>query len=202
MVAPVDNQRLLASTVRRLQQVAPHFRVIQQGRPVTTNEECLPLNGLDLPVDANLWKAWCSRLAVLELLVGVQLVNSLTRDALLLHFLERSRPKGAGRVLRINPPWKLSFGKVVVGESQVFDGRGKGGRERRDRWSLGFAGWLPGALTGVSVGMSVPDLWLAFKSGHVLETFLGPANGSSWSLTGPDNQCLVSSADFRDFQWR
>jgi hypothetical protein len=74
------------------------------------------------------------RLAVLESLVGVPLANSLAGDALVLHFLEGAPgQKGAGRVLRIRHPWRLSFGKVVVGESREFDGRGKGGREGRDR---------------------------------------------------------------------
>ena len=74
------------------------------------------------------------RLAVLESLVKVPLVNSLASDALVLHFLEcASRLSGANRLLRIHHPWRLSFGRLVVGGSREFDGRGKGGREGRDR---------------------------------------------------------------------
>ena len=61
---------------------------------------------------------------------------------------------------------------------------------------------MPGVITGVSVGIAGPDLWIALRSGHVLKTLLGPAPGPSWSLTGGDNELLVSSMDFMHFPWR
>lgn len=114
-------------------------------------------------------------LAMLEALKGVPVVNALEGDTLVLHCLKGGpEPGQAGRVLRVQHPWRLQFGKVVVGESREFDGRGKADRAGRQRRSLGFAGWVPGPITAVSVGLSGPDLWLAFQSGHALETLPSP----------------------------
>ena len=140
-------------------------------------------------------------LAMLEALKGLPVVNALDGNALILHFLKAGGTQVEGRMLRIQHPWRLLFGKVVVGESVEFDGRGKGGREERERRSLGFAGWVPGAITAFSVGLSRPDLWLAFQSGHALETLPLPENRSSWSLKDIGGRDLVASVDFQGFRW-
>jgi len=75
VVASVENQNLLfqsgshpgdADGSRRLLRVTPPWRVIEQGRPITTSAECPPLTGLAHPGEAERWEAWCSRLACLD----------------------------------------------------------------------------------------------------------------------------------------
>ena len=75
VVASVENQNLLfqsgglsgeADGARRLLRVEPPWRVMEQGRPVTTSAECPPLTGFAHPGEAERWEAWCSRLACLD----------------------------------------------------------------------------------------------------------------------------------------
>lgn len=139
-------------------------------------------------------------LAMLEALKGLPVVNALDGNALILHFLKPGGSQAEGRMLRIQHPWRLLFGKVVVGESVEFDGRDS--RGSRDRSSLGFACWVPGKIDGFSLGVGSPDLWLTFESGHVLEAISEPGLTAEWSLRRTRGKTIVTGASLAGYSWR
>jgi hypothetical protein len=105
----------------------------------------------------------------------------------------------------VNHPWRLLLGNEVVGESrEFFSGRGSGGRASLidwDRWSRGFANWVPARLTGLSIGVDCPDLRLIFQSGHVLEAMSEPGHAANWSLNHHQGSEIINCKALEKISW-
>ena len=143
----------------------------------------------------------------LQSLVHQTLIASLANNQIMLLFEDAGAPRTARRLtLRINHPWSLFFHSVIVGESrEFFAGPQTPAAQQgtdRDRWSLGFANWVPGKLTGLSVCVNSPDLRLVFQSGHVLECTSLPDLPASWSLHPNKGPVIVRSQAIARMPWQ
>ncbi len=135
----------------------------------------------------------------LHSLVDRKITTSLANNSLL--FTLELPNKGQRLTLWVHSPWRLLLDAKVVGEScEFFDGKNfpkKSSWMEWDRWSLGFANWIPGSITSVSVGLITPDLRLVFQSGHILEAFSSEQGQANWSFSGSSGEVFVSAMSLR-----
>lgn len=147
-----------------------------------------------------------SPVSKIESLVGKPVVASLANNSLLLCFECRDWTQQLSRhVLKIQNPWKLLLNGVVVGDSREFPPCIPPSLQKKidwDRWSLGFANWMPGSITAISVGVNSPDLRLIFQSGHILEAMSEPELPADWCLQLYKGATIINAADIASYTWR
>ena len=141
----------------------------------------------------------------LQRLVNQPLIASLSNNSLLLLFEIHEDARISDRqVLRVNHPWKLLFNSSLVGDSrEFFSGADVDAviPSDWDHWSRGFANWVPGKLTGLSIGVDSPDLRLVFQSGHVLESISEAGVDADWSLKHQNGAEILNARKLARFPW-
>lgn len=143
--------------------------------------------------------------ATLQQLINQPLFASLSNNSLLLLFEIQEGARISDRqVLRVNHPWKLLFNSSLVGESREFfsvSDVDAGLPVDWDHWSRDFANWVPGKLTGLSIGVDRPDLRLVFQSSHVLEAISEDVIPADWTLQHHKGAEIMNANTLVRFPW-